>query len=266
MGESRIFDKPVEILDDRSMARATTTTSSSAVKAKSSSARRRSASRARAGADSGGGAAAGAGADHRTRQSRGHERRERIIDEAVQLLAARGFRGTSIAEIAQQAGMTHPGLLYYFGSKERLLREVVAERERVEAAGPWLGNLDEATLDGLPEALRYVIDDAVLTRLYVVLAAENLDDGDPLHDFFVERYAGARQLIVAVVESEQRRGLIDAGVDAAQIGREVIATLMGLEMQWLMDPEAVDYDATLDAYVVGLRARLAPIDPIRPGR
>ena len=68
--------------------------------------------------------------------------------------------------------MTHPGLLYYFGTKERLLREVVAERERVEAAGPWVGDIDEASLDRLPDALRYVIDDAVLTRLYVVLAAE----------------------------------------------------------------------------------------------
>jgi len=174
----------------------------------------------------------------------------------VRLLAARGFRGTSVAEIAQHAGMTHPGLLYYFGTKERLLREVVAERERVEAAGPWAGDIDEASLDRLPEALRYVIDDAILTRLYVVLAAENLDDGDPLHEFFVARYDGARQLIVAIVASEQRRGLIAPEVDAAQIGREVIATLMGLEIQWLMDPESIDYVATIDAYVAGLRVRL----------
>ena len=175
----------------------------------------------------------------------------------MRLLAARGFRGTSVAEIAERAGMTHPGLLYYFGTKERLLREVVAERERVEAAGPWVGDLDEASLDRLPDALGYVIDDAVLTRLYVVLAAENLDEGDPLHDFFVDRYDRARRLIIAIVESEQRRGLIDASADAAQIGREVIATLMGLELQWLMDPDAIDYLATLEAYVVGLRARLS---------
>lgn len=172
------------------------------------------------------------------------------------LLAGRRSRGTSIAEIAKQAGVTHPGLLYYFGSKERLLREAVAERERVEAAVPWPGDIDEASLDRLPDALRYVIDDAVLTRLYVVLAAENLDAGDPLHEFFVGRYDHARRLIVAIVESEQRRGLVPTGIDADQVGREVIATLMGLEMQWLMDLDAIDYVATLDAYVTGLRVRL----------
>ena len=58
------------------------------------------------------------------------------------------------------------------------------------------------------------------------------------------------------MESEQRRGLIAPEVDAPQIGREVIATLMGLEMQWLMDPETIDYVATIDAYVAGLRVRL----------
>src|SRR5689334_24653042 len=72
-------------------------------------------------------------ADARRRQTRGDARRQQILDAAVELFAEKGYRSTGIAQLADTVGMTHPGLLYYFGSKERLLLEVVAERNRVEA-------------------------------------------------------------------------------------------------------------------------------------
>lgn len=198
-----------------------------------------------------------AGADSRTRQARGEERRARIVAEAVALFAAKGFRGSSIAELAERVGMTHPGLLYWFGTKERLLRDVVAERERREVEA-LAGGPDEASLARLPDVARFAAADMVLTRLYAVLAAENLDPGDPLHEFFVQRYDRARHAVVLGVERDRARGEVRADVDAAQIGREVVATLMGLEVQWLMDPGAFDYVGAVDAYAEGLRARLAP--------
>ncbi len=198
-----------------------------------------------------------AGADSRARQSRGRERRDRIVAEAIALFAAKGFRGSSIAELADRVEMTHPGLLYWFGTKERLLRDVVAERERREvdalAGGP-----DDASLARLPDVARFAAADMTLTRLYAVLATENLDEGDPLHTFFVDRYDRARRIVVRGVDRDRARGEVRADVDAEQIGREVVATLMGLEVQWLMDPGAFDYVAAVDAYAEGLRARLAP--------
>lgn len=177
--------------------------------------------------------------------------------EAVALFAAKGFRGSSIAELAARVGMTHPGLLYWFGTKERLLLDVVAERERREvdalAGGP-----EDASLARLPDVARFAAADMVLTRLYAVLATENLDEGDPLHAFFVDRYDRARRVVARGVEEDRARGEVRADVDVDQIAREVVATLMGLEVQWLMDPTAFDYVAAVDAYAGALRARLAP--------
>ncbi len=199
-----------------------------------------------------------AGADDRARQARGQERRDRIVAAAIELFAARGFRGTSISELAERVGMTHPGLLYYFGSKERLLLDVVHERE--EREGHVLAPLDDDApfARRLRDTARFVAGDAVLTRLYVVLGAENLDPGDPLHDFFVARYDRARRAVVAGIEWGQGRGLVAPGVDREQVAREVVAVLMGLEIQWLMDPTAFDYVAAVDAYADALAARLAP--------
>jgi AcrR family transcriptional regulator len=196
--------------------------------------------------------------DLRPRRPKGEAQRERIVAAAVDLLAAKGFRGTTIAELAEQVGMTHPNLIYYFGSKERLLREVVAERERREGPG-FYATLDSDTsfFDGLNGVANLVVDNAVFTRLFVVLGAENLDPDDPLHDFFVDRYKRARHFTEAGLRADQRMGRIRPDVDIAQIGNEVVATLMGLEIQWLMDPESIDLVRAMEAYGRGLHERLA---------
>jgi AcrR family transcriptional regulator len=208
----------------------------------------------------GAGRARAAGADDRTRQQRGRERRDRIVSEAIELFARKGFRGSSITELAERVGMTHPGLLYWFGTKERLLLDVVHEREEREGDAMAASLAEGATtvVELLRGTARFVAETPLLTRLYVVLAAENLDDGEPLHEFFATRYDQARTLVTAALEREQERGDAAADVDCAQVGREVIATLMGLEIQWLMDPEAIDYPATVDAYADALATRLAP--------
>src|SRR3984885_3308759 len=77
-----------------------------------------------------------AGADEHSRQPRGDLRRQQIIEAAVELFATKGYRGTGVTALAERVGMTATGLLYYFGTKQRLLREVVAERDRMETIDP----------------------------------------------------------------------------------------------------------------------------------
>lgn len=191
------------------------------------------------------GATAPAGADDRSRQSRGDQRRQQILDAAVELFAERGFRGTGVAALAKRVGMTATGMLYYFGTKERLLHEVVAERDRSELSSV----AADLTLDDLRRIGADNEASAELTRLYVVLGAENLDAGDPLHDFFVDRYARGRRFVADVLAAEMARGRVRADVDVPAVAAEVLAVLMGLEIQWLMDPAAVDLAASVDAYI-----------------
>ena len=56
-----------------------------------------------------------------------------------------------------------------------------------------------------------------------------------------------------VAAAVRRSGAI---VDADQLARGIVATLMGLEIQWLMDPGAFDYLAAVDAYADAVDRRL----------
>lgn len=54
------------------------------------------------------------------------ERRQQILDAALEVFATRGFSGATNQAIAKAAGINSPGLIYhYFESKEDLLRSVI---------------------------------------------------------------------------------------------------------------------------------------------
>lgn len=56
--------------------------------------------------------------------------RERILNAAEQLFAAQGFAATSLRSITGEAGVNLAAIHYHFGSKEALIREILARRIR----------------------------------------------------------------------------------------------------------------------------------------
>ncbi len=59
-------------------------------------------------------------------KSSGSATKERLLDAAERLFAARGFDGTSLREVTAEAGANVAAIHYHFGSKEELLRAVLS--------------------------------------------------------------------------------------------------------------------------------------------
>ena len=55
------------------------------------------------------------------------ERRRQLLDVSVELFAERGFDGTSMADLAEAAGVTKPVLYQHFRSKRALYAELLEE-------------------------------------------------------------------------------------------------------------------------------------------
>lgn len=62
----------------------------------------------------------------------GAETRERILECAADLFAARGYHGTSTREIARRVGIRQPSLFHHFPTKRGILAELL-ERDLVPA-------------------------------------------------------------------------------------------------------------------------------------
>ena len=74
------------------------------------------------------------------------EKEERILEAALDVFSLRGFRGATIDQIAEVAGMSKPNLLYYFRTKEGMHRALI---DRV--LENWLEPLKAFDPDGDPE-------------------------------------------------------------------------------------------------------------------
>ena len=97
------------------------------------------------------------------------ERREDILDAALEEFAERGYHGASTEDIARRAGISQPYVFRLFGTKKELFRAVVARcfRETLEmfqrAAE---GQRGEDALKAIGEAYRDLLEtDRVRLRL-----------------------------------------------------------------------------------------------------
>ena len=198
-------------------------------------------------------------ADDKERHPRGEERRARILRDAVELFAEKGYRGTRIAEIAERVGMTHPGLLYYFGSKERLLYEVVKERVAHEASTLAESfSPENASLTRLGDIARANLEAKIFVRLYLVLAVESFDADAPLHDYFVNRFRFTRDEARLTLENDIRAGLLRADIDIDALSVEITSFWLGLDLQWFLDPDRIDYVEAVEGFAARLLTAYAP--------
>ncbi|WP_160012469.1 TetR family transcriptional regulator C-terminal domain-containing protein [Rhizobium sp. 18055] len=74
------------------------------------------------------------------------EKEEQILEAALDVFAVSGFRGSTIDQIAEVAGMSKPNLLYYFRTKEAMHRSLI---DRVLFT--WLEPLRAFDAEGNPE-------------------------------------------------------------------------------------------------------------------
>ena len=193
-------------------------------------------------------------------------RRREILDASVEIFGAKGFTGGTLQEIADQVGMTHAGILHHFGSKDQLLLEVLLHRDET----------DVAHLEGqhIPDGLalfRHLVKTAFLNaqrvgivQAYAVLSAESVTDDHPGREFFQNRYRNLRAEVshaFAVVCEEH--GVTDAA-NIADASAAILAVMDGLQVQWLLEPAAVDLgrasEFAIEAIVAGvLRPQPSPL-------
>lgn len=193
------------------------------------------------------------------RPVRGDGMRRRILEAAVGLYARRGVKGTGLAAIGRAAGVTHAGVLYHFGSSRKLLLAVLDERDRRfwrETAADWHGRGGLDALRQMPRLARWNRDNWELAKLFTVLEAENLDEEDEAHAYFLERRRRVRGRIQRAIEEGQQRGEIRPDVDPVTKADEAVAFMDGAQLNAMLDPK-VDLVAIFESYAEALVAQLA---------
>lgn len=106
-----------------------------------------------------------------------------ILGAARRSIATRGYAATSLARVADEAGMSKRMVLYYFDSREQLISELVLRLadEMVEIASGTLQEIGDPTqviVVGFRRIWARLVEDPVLVAAYLSVATEAVaDDG-----------------------------------------------------------------------------------------
>lgn len=192
------------------------------------------------------------------------ERRGQILEAAVEVLAARGFKGTSIDAVAERAGLTRQGVLHYFPSKKRLLLEILNFREQLNREHLADRRLGEDWAGDFAEAVAFEQDHPSLATVYSVVMAEAVTGQEPAAAYVRERYCLLQDyLTMRLVERYGER--MPSGLKAATAAAAVLALVEGVHQLRLMDPEADRYPGVVrDTVAVLLGTETAATDGQSP--
>jgi AcrR family transcriptional regulator len=182
--------------------------------------------------------------------ARGRARREQLINVALAAFAAQGFRGASLSAIAQEVGISEPGLLHHFPTKKHLLLGVLEFHEaRVRGLMQDVAARGGSFTDQLSEIARAHESDPAFIRLFTVLAAESVDPEHPAHEWFVDRYRDVHAFFREWVVRAQDEGRLRRELDPDRVVRLVVAVLDGLELQFLLEPSTDGISAPLGLFL-----------------
>ncbi|MFG2139072.1 TetR/AcrR family transcriptional regulator [Streptomyces sp. NPDC048650] len=187
------------------------------------------------------------------------EARTRIEDAAARLFAERGYAGTTIGEIAAEAGLSKPMLYRHFDSKQEL-HLALLERHRDElAAAPIRELLDgEGDVDTRIAAMYDAWFGYVQSHPYTWRMMFRDTTGDPdVQAFHRDIQRRQRETDMALLRTHVP-GLPEAELEP--LGEAIRSALYGLALWWLDHPER-PRDALVAAMVRMTRGLIATVGP-----
>jgi AcrR family transcriptional regulator len=150
------------------------------------------------------------------------DKKEHIINTAIELFAIKGFEGTSIREIAAAANVNLAMINYYFGSKEKLFESIIEYK-----ATHSRGAMEEITLDAsLTTQMQKIerIIESYVERLFL-----NRHFHRVMYQEMVMNYRSALQeaIITKIIypNSQIIKNVIQEGIDKGEFKEEVDAQL-----------------------------------------
>ncbi|HEY5015374.1 MAG TPA: TetR/AcrR family transcriptional regulator [Streptosporangiaceae bacterium] len=205
-----------------------------------------------------------AGAPGRRSYPKGVRRRQQILDSVIALLAQRGVDRASLRTVGEAIGVSHTALRHYFSSRDELLVEAYRAHEaRAAGDGP---PADSSAVSVIIEAAERNRSIPGLVELYATLSTDALQEQHGLTREFVRgRFRSLRATLAERIAEEQRARAEEtgstgedgsAGIDPMDAAALVIAASDGLQIQWLLDHDAVDVGRSL-----AILDRLLPRSP-----
>ena len=172
------------------------------------------------------------------------ERAQRIVEAMRESVAEVGIAGSTFDRVSAKADVSRGLLHYYFGTKERLLVEVIRRDtdDRIESLGTRLR--DARSVDAVIAAFFDAFGRTMQERGYVFLVSELFVAGRTQPDVLTELgelYGRARSEYAEILREKERQGVIRPRFGVESVLAYLFAAGDGIIVQVLSDP-TLDFD------------------------
>lgn len=185
----------------------------------------------------------------------------RMLAAAIELLNTVGMEGATLKAICEKAGYSRGLATHHFGTKAGLFRKLLRE-----LSAAWVRELSRqvdglAGLEALVAAneahLRHVLTHPDRLRAMYILWFGSLDPGSGFKPNLSGFMQVQRRSMADWVREGQESGEIRSDISPERAGEQMYASLIGIDLQWLVDP-ALDLSA---AYAEMKRNTLRLLQP-----
>ncbi len=207
---------------------------------------------------------------HLRRQREFRFRRSEILDAAEKLFSARGFHGTTMAEIAASSGFSIGGLYQFFSGKEQLYSTMVEEKVRRMYDGIMDAVDREESVEDKIRALviahfAYVEHHVDFYRLLIGHESGLRSEGlRTLRERILEEHRGHVARIEGILREGIRRRVLRR-LDTKSLANGLIGIIAYFKFAWIMNPEGTSLTARVDDVLELFFRGASPAPVIGPG-
>lgn len=156
------------------------------------------------------------------------ERQSEILEGASRLFADYGFHGASVRDISRHVGISHPGMLHHYETKDALLHAVIDQLE--DHAQGALDRVDE--LAASPDAFLREISEiwhpaAPQLQLLAMLTTDAVSEDHPGRFRMARLRKVHERVLQQCFERFESDGCLREGVDPAFAGRALMDLVLG---------------------------------------
>jgi AcrR family transcriptional regulator len=172
------------------------------------------------------------------------EKAQRIVEAMRSSVAARGIAGSTFEHVSREAGVSRGLLHYYFGTKERLLVEVVRRDSEVRVARldePLAGATTLDLIENEPGFFDLIFEVFTAGRRNPEIQRES-----------AELFNRTRRHVAEILEAKQKEGVLSLRFAADAVVAYLFAIADGIALQALTDPGKA-FDEVIEAGTAAAR-------------
>jgi AcrR family transcriptional regulator len=171
---------------------------------------------------------------------------ERLLNAGMKLFVKKGYKGSSVAEITKDAGLTRGALYCHYEAKEHLAREIIKlfEEKYLNRMIAYVEKEDGSPLQKFEKMMRFNVwfagENSDLCLFMTMISAEMCGSRNRLEPHLKSVYRKWSEFITGILKDGKRTGEFKKEVDPQMMAWVIIGVHDGVLLQKEMNREAIE--------------------------